>query len=315
MGVRALANAVQVNAELQKVERPQREPGPVQPREPEGQSLEDLPTAHTEAGNAGVVQRVLKVNGNPMSKAFILGHKADFLESAHMQEALQKAGVVVGDWEFVFDELVKLAEHGSEFLYTRTSEAVIAIIQAGGADALIAAKEAAGEPEAAAEAEVFAAPPPDYSKDREKKLKAKEAQAKAKQPAAAPPKPRESPYKSKVKEYDKALGGAIVLVEKNYVVVMEHYQLKHNPDIKVLYTGGSFGGKKGSTLGGGWAAHEKTYAPAITAHVKPLIPGGIDPKTNSLTLKKVRLADIDAYIAITEKDGDWIIAYHGNPPE
>lgn len=125
--------------------------------------------------------------------------------------------------------------------------------------------------------------------------------------------PYESPYKAGIGKYDKDLAGAVVLVDGPYVVVMEHYQLKHNPDIGVLSAGGSFKGKKGSTLAGGWAAHRDTFAPAILAHAKTFIPG-MGEQTN-LILSKARLADIDAYVSITVDGKDWIINYHGNPPE
>jgi hypothetical protein len=123
----------------------------------------------------------------------------------------------------------------------------------------------------------------------------------------------ESPYKPNIGKYDNELEGAIVLVDGPYVVVMEHYQLKHNPDIGVLSAGGPFKGKKGSALAGGWAAHRDTYAPAILAHAKTFIPG-MGKQTN-LILKKARLADIDAYISITVDGKDWVINYHGNPPD
>ena len=315
MGAKALASASQLESEPEK-------PGLMQRRDTEGRPAQRLHDARTGAGSDGVVQRVLNVNGKPLSKAFFLGHKDELQGSEPIQKALHQAGVEVPDWDDMIVELAKLAESTTVFNYTRTSEAIIEILEAGGADALIAARKAAGAPEAAEEGSseeeepmIVALPSPDYSKDREKKLKAKEAKAKPKQPAPAPPKQKESPYKSKVKTYDKALEGAIVLVEGNYVVLMEHYQLKHNPDIDVLYAGGAFKGKKGSTLDGGWDKHAKTYAKAVLAHVKPLLPAGEPPDNFNLTLKKVRLADLDAYIGVTEKDGDWIISYHGNPPE
>lgn len=117
---------------------------------------------------------------------------------------------------------------------------------------------------------------------------------------------------SSVKTYSNKLGGAIVLVEGNFVVVMEHYQLKHNPDIAILNAGGPYKGERGSTLEGGWDAHANFYAPAILDHVTPLTSGmNVD---KSLILKKVRLDGIDAYISVVFEDGFYFITYHGNPP-
>jgi hypothetical protein len=96
-------------------------------------------------------------------------------------------------------------------------------------------------------------------------------------------------------------------------VVLEHYQLKHNADIGVLKAGGPFKGKKGSPMKGGWDEHVDTYGPAILAYVKSLIPKMGEQQ--KLTLAKVRLADIEAYIVITREGEDFIISYHGNPPE
>ncbi len=120
-------------------------------------------------------------------------------------------------------------------------------------------------------------------------------------------------YSSLINTYSNTLKGAVVLVEENCVVVIEHYQLKHNPDLAILHAGGPWIGKKGSTLKGGWDAHVKNFAPAILAHVKPLI-AGMDI-TKPLVLKKVRLDEIDAYISVVFDGGFYFISYHGNPPD
>lgn len=132
---------------------------------------------------------------------------------------------------------------------------------------------------------------------------------------AAPPKGYVSPYAAGIDKYDGALGGAVVRVEKNFVVVVEHYQLKHNPDLGILTAGGAFAGKSGSQLAGGWAAHTNTYSAEVLAAAKLAIAGLTKVPGAPITLAKQRLASIDAYVSISRDGLDWVINYHGNPPE
>lgn len=156
---------------------------------------------------------------------------------------------------------------------------------------------------------------------KEMESQASEAFAKFESDKAQPKKPVKkiiSPYTGKAGTYDGALGGAIVLVSGNHVVVMEHYQLKHNPDIAVLYTGGAWKGKKGTTLDGGWEAHVSTYAPEVLVEAKKLIAaygGEVKDGTKLPSGNKSRLSSIDAYISVVRSGNDWLIFYHGNPPE
>ena len=124
-----------------------------------------------------------------------------------------------------------------------------------------------------------------------------------------------SPYAAQVGRLIEKLGGAVVLVEGHFVVVVEKYQGKHNPDLVGLL--GPYQGKRGSTLKGGWDAHVNTYAKQVLEHAKVVIAEH-EAKANRgkdvINTKKEELGDIDAYITITREGADWIIQYHGNPP-
>jgi hypothetical protein len=147
-------------------------------------------------------------------------------------------------------------------------------------------------------------------------LKAETTGFKSKKPGT-PEEPVPSPYRSLVDTFDKKLDGAVVIVEGNFVVVLEHYQLKHNSDLGILQAGGPFKGAKGSQLSGGWDAHKTTYAPQVLAHAKKIIAAHNQVVTEKTTIvpAKARLGDIDAYLTIARDGNDWIINYHGNPPD
>jgi hypothetical protein len=153
------------------------------------------------------------------------------------------------------------------------------------------------------------------SREADKKLEAAAAEAKAsKERPAVVDQP--SPYTSKVGTYDDSLHGGIVLVEGHFVVVVEHYQLKHNPDLGILQAGGPFKGKKGSALEGGWDAHRTRFGPQALALAKPAIARhtGVVNDQTKIQLPKQRTADIEVYVTVTRDGPDWIVNYHGNPP-
>lgn len=114
----------------------------------------------------------------------------------------------------------------------------------------------------------------------------------------------------RIGQYLKEIEGAVAFIEDNVVVIVEHYQLKHNIGMGALAPGGPFKGSSGSQLPGGWDAHLKIYAPAIYQYVRD--------RLSELTGKisnKVRLTEIEAYISVSEKDGIYFVSYHGNPPD
>ncbi|PCJ21803.1 MAG: hypothetical protein COB04_02465 [Gammaproteobacteria bacterium] len=124
-----------------------------------------------------------------------------------------------------------------------------------------------------------------------------------------------SPYTGLMDNYSTDLRGAVVRVEENFVVIVEHYQLKHNPDLGLLQAGGPFLGKKGSQLGGGWGAHTNTYSVEVLEAARAIIASLAPDVALPIAPKKQRLASIEAYISINKDGEDWIINYHGNPPE
>jgi hypothetical protein len=124
-----------------------------------------------------------------------------------------------------------------------------------------------------------------------------------------------SPYMDQINKYDSELNGAVVRVEDNFVVIVEHYQLKHNPDLGILHAGGPFKGKKGSSLAGGWEAHTNEYSVQILNAARDIIAGLEEDVALPIILEKQRLDSIDAYISISKDGLDWIINYHGNPPD
>jgi hypothetical protein len=150
-------------------------------------------------------------------------------------------------------------------------------------------------------------------KDKQSEAAAAEAKAQKERPAVVD---QPSPYTAKVGSYDHELNGGIVLVEGHFVVVVEHYQLKHNPDLGILQAGGPFKGKKGSALAGGWDAHRDRFAPQALALARPAIArhtGPVNDQTK-ITLPKQRTADFEVYVTVTRDGPDWIVNYHGNPP-
>lgn len=110
-------------------------------------------------------------------------------------------------------------------------------------------------------------------------------------------------------QYLPDIKGAVALIEENVVVIVEHYQLKHNKGMGVLLKGGAYKGSTGSQLDGGWKAHETIFAPAIYQCVKDNLA-----ELSGKTAKKQRLDQIEAYITVTEEDGIYYVTYHGNPP-
>jgi hypothetical protein len=118
--------------------------------------------------------------------------------------------------------------------------------------------------------------------------------------------------------YYPAFGGAVVLIQGEYIVVLEHYQLKHQSSLGQLSgKGGPFQGKRGTQMSGGWDAHVDTYAPAVLVIAKAAIQKHTGPVTADTTiiLKKVRLDELEGYISITREGNYWIITYHCNPPD
>lgn len=110
-------------------------------------------------------------------------------------------------------------------------------------------------------------------------------------------------------QYLPDIEGAVALIAENVVVIVEHYQLKHNTGMGVLLKGGAYKGSTGSQLDGGWKAHETIFAPAIYQCVKDNLS-----ELSGKTAKKQRLDQIEAYISVTEEDGIYYVTYHGNPP-
>lgn len=120
-----------------------------------------------------------------------------------------------------------------------------------------------------------------------------------------------------VGSYYKQFQGAVVLIQGQYVVVLEHYQLKHQSSLGELSgPGGPFKGKKGTQMSGGWNAHVQTYGPAVLEVAQDAIQklnGNFNDST-TITLRKVRLDVLEGYISITREGNFWIITYHCNPP-
>jgi uncharacterized protein DUF4157 len=124
-----------------------------------------------------------------------------------------------------------------------------------------------------------------------------------------------SPYADGVDKYDHELKGAPILVDGHFVIVVEHYQLKHNKNLGILQAGGPFIGKKGSSMPGDWATHKSDYAPQILAMARAAVArlnGAFDASTN-ITLEKQRTTNMEAYVSITRDGDDWIVTYHCNP--
>jgi len=111
-------------------------------------------------------------------------------------------------------------------------------------------------------------------------------------------------------QYYKDRHGAVVLIDGDFVVFVEHYQLKHNSDLGVLSAGGPFKGKKGSQLPGGWDAHVSTYGPQVLAIARRHIEAD---KNVRGALAKERTGAMEAYITIIKEGRQWLIFYHGNP--
>lgn len=125
----------------------------------------------------------------------------------------------------------------------------------------------------------------------------------------------ESPYAKRLDRYDDKFEGAPVLVEDNFVIVVEHYQLKHSPWLGILQAAGPFIGKSGSKLPGGWEEHRNTYAPLVLAMAREEVAKLNNPGPD-VTLKpgKKRVDNLEVYLSITREGNDWIVTYHGNPP-
>lgn len=114
----------------------------------------------------------------------------------------------------------------------------------------------------------------------------------------------------RIGQYLNEIDGAVAFIEDNVVVIVEHYQLKHNNGMGALAPGGPFKGKSGSQLAGGWDAHLTKYAPAIYQCVKDRLS-----ELSGKTGNKERLTEIEAYISVSEEDGIYFVSYHGNPPD
>jgi hypothetical protein len=151
------------------------------------------------------------------------------------------------------------------------------------------------------------------TKGKEKETKA--AQESERRTAAAAGAAYVSPYAGKVDKYDTELEGAPILVEGHFVIVVEHYQLKHNANLGILQAGGPFKGKKGSSMPGGWSEHRSDYAPQILQMARAAVAklnGRFDAST-VIRLAKERTANMEAYLSITRDREDWVVAYHCNP--
>jgi hypothetical protein len=155
----------------------------------------------------------------------------------------------------------------------------------------------------------------DYRVYKEKKQLQDEAQSeldKYKPEKTYAPAEQEAPPEAfTVGEYVPDRQGAVVLVDGDFVVFIEHYQLKHNPDLGVLQAGGPFKGKKGSQMRGGWDAHVSTYAPQVLQIVKAALHG--NPTVRGV-LPKARTGEMEAYVTIIKEGRQWLIFYHCNPP-